>query len=162
MQHRSGTFRIALAILFVAAVGILLAKTTVSTYTAIEIPAAAIDPGTTTMAGDNVHVRGVVKDYQRISNDPRENLTYRVTMNLNLDRSGKGAMWGTATAEVGGGKWDGTFQGWFDYATFQGEYDSIVKGSGDFAGLHAREHCVYTGPSNPGSCTGTITDTGGK
>jgi hypothetical protein len=107
-------------------------------------------------------VRGVVTDYQRIASDPRVNLTYRVTMNLNLDRTRKGAMWGSATAEVGGGRWEGTFGGWFDYATFQGEYDGNVHGSGDFAGLHAREHCVYTGPGNPGTCTGTITDTNAK
>jgi hypothetical protein len=46
MQYRNAKLRIATATLFVAAVGILVAKTTVSTYTATELPGVSISPGT--------------------------------------------------------------------------------------------------------------------
>jgi len=140
------------------AAGLALAQATVTLYTATEAPGAIIDPGTVTFPDGNMHLRGAERYYTRVGSDPRvSGGTLTGVTNANLDKNMSGPIWGTFRWEIGGGVWEGTWQGRFNFVTGAGEYESVGHGSGDFRGLQMRDHCVYT--AGTGACAGRILET---
>lgn len=124
-------------------------------YAATETPLGVENPGTVTYPGGNTHIRDFVVRYNRTSSEPRVNGPVRFVMNFNLDANLSGRIWGTARLEVGGGAWEGTFQGTTNRLTGIAHYKSVWHGSGDLSGMQIKETCVYTG-TPVGTCTGRI------
>ena len=143
-------------------IGVLVAKTSITTYAATEAGGAILSPGTATTPDGNTHIRGYTRKYIRTASDPRvDHGDLTVVLNLNLDKTMSGPAWGTFTWHIGNGSWEGTAEGEFNLVTGIGHYESVGHGAGDFRGLQLRETCVYSGGPE-GSCTGRIIDVGGN
>jgi hypothetical protein len=98
---------IALSLLPVQAVS---AQATFSACEGDFIPLGILDPGAWTYPGGNMHVRGMVGQYQQYmpTSDPRCNGLNTVVTNANWDAYGVGPSWGTfhvALAEGSLGGW---------------------------------------------------------
>jgi hypothetical protein len=153
-------FAVPMGLLFVA--GLALAQVTVTPYTAIETFVALVDRGEMTRPDGNWHLRGYTIDLTRNGSDPRvSGGTLRMVVNFNHDKNFSGPVWGSARWEIGGGLWEGTFEGNTNHVAQVGYYDIVWHGSGEFRGLQVKETCVYTG-TPIGTCTGRILETPSK
>jgi hypothetical protein len=75
--------------------------------------------------------------------DPRLSGTAALVMNMNLDESFEGPIWGTYAIDVPGrGTWEGTFEGKWEGPTLA-SYRLIAHGSGEFEDLELRASLVW-------------------
>ena len=119
-----------------------------------------LDLGTWRYPGNNIHVRGMVTQYQEVSsNCPQIAGINTVTVNFNVDASFSGPMWGTSRGETdygGGGIWEGAWVGRLN-ADGSSYYQAVAHGvSGSVAGLRM----MLT--ADNGEWTATILDPRGE
>jgi hypothetical protein len=143
-----------------------VAQATFTPYKATDAPVnfGLWQPGITTQADGQTHIREFTAFYTRRPFDG-ESLDHRVSggtirfnMNFNLDQNRSGPIWGTGHWAIGDGSWEGNFEGKTNTLTHVGYYDAVWHGGGTFLGLQLKESCVYTG-TLVGTCTGRILET---
>ena len=127
---------ILIAVLLVAPVSVS-ARAVRTECTGWEIPTAILDPGVWTNPGGNIHVRGMVMQYQEVSDCPQLAGINTVTMNANWNANYAGPIWGTAEMVTDdGGVWQSTWTG-KTYADGRSEYRAVGHGvAGSVQGLH--------------------------
>lgn len=115
------------------------ARATQTYCTGWEIPLEVLDPGVWTYPGGNIHVRGMVMQYQEVSDCPQLAGINTVTMNANWDANYAGPIWGIAqSVTVDGGVWESTWAG-KTYADGSSEYRTVGHGvAGSVQGLHMK------------------------
>lgn len=148
---------LALLVLLVVASGSVVAQAVRIECTGTEVRTDVLDPGVWTFPGGNIHVRGMVSQYQEESvNCPQLAGVNVAAMNANWDANYVGPMWGTARLETdyaGGGAWEGRWNGALsaDGCT----YRAVMHGvSGSVTGMKAFLNADCTS----GSWTATILD----
>jgi hypothetical protein len=154
---------IALSLLPVQAVS---AQATFSACEGDFIPLGILDPGAWTYPGGNMHVRGMVGQYQQYmpTSDPRCNGLNTVVTNANWDAYGVGPSWGTfhvALAEGSLGGWDGTWTG-MTYAYGSTSIQVVGHGYGSLEGQQVFVDIVFPSMYAPGAASGYILDPGGN
>lgn len=130
---------LALIAVLLIAPGSVAAKATRIDCTGSEIMLGVLDPGQWTYPGGNIHVRGMVMQYQEVSDCHQMAGINTVTMNANWDANYAGSIWGTAEMVTdGGGAWESTWTG-RTYADGSSEYRTVGHGvSGSVLGLHMK------------------------
>jgi hypothetical protein len=90
-----------------------------------------------TYPGGNIHVRGMVMQYEEVLDCPQLAGINTVTMNANWDANYAGPMWGVAQLVTDdGGVWESTWAG-KTYADGSSEYRAVGRGvAGSVQGLH--------------------------
>ena len=169
MKTRNRSFwlvLLVLALLLMVAVPVV-AKTTTTPYTSIQIPNyfERWDFGTWTYPGNNVHVRGFFQVFDLESSDPRTDGIGEATINGNWDSDFSGPMWGTNCLEVDAdqdGVMDGVWEGtWTGYQGAAGE-ESFIRNhvlhgvSGSVEGLKLKASIVFPADGSPSTVTGEI------
>ena len=128
------------AVLLVAP-GSVAAKATRIECTGTETLVGYLDPGTWTYPGGNIHVRGMVNQYEERSSCDQMNGINTVTINANWDANYAGPMWGSSRLETdfgGGGVWETTWHG-RTYPDGSSSYQAVGRGvSGSVSELHLR------------------------
>lgn len=148
---------VTLSVVLLMAPGSVMARATRIDCTGTETFVALLDPGLWTEPGNNIHVRGMVSQYQEDSSCPELVGLNTTTMNANWNANYAGHMWGTSYHETAYGIWEGTWQGMMN-ADGSYTYEAVSHGiTGAVAGMHLR----LTAISIPGELTvvnGTILD----
>jgi hypothetical protein len=126
---------LALAIFTVLTAGFLLAGTAEAQATHTPFTGTQtctdVSPGEVTFPDGNVHVRGATSTCEVETTLPDAQSTSHNVLNLNLDATGSGPMWGTFSSEIDGvtileGAWTGAMTGmtvWTIRAVAQGRGD---------------------------------------
>ena len=116
----------------------------------VETWLADLDPGVWSFPGGNIHVRGMVSQYEETSTCPQIAGVNTVTKDFNFDANFNGPMHGTAQLETGyngGGVWETTWHGAIE-ADGSVWYEAVGQGvSGSVRGLKMR--LVATGSMDP-------------
>ena len=140
-----------------------------ATFTACEggfIPLGISDPGIWTYPGENMHVRGMVGQYQQYmpTSDPRCNGLNTVVTNANWDADGVGPSWGTFHVILEEGSpdgWDGTWTG-MSYPDGSTTIQVVGRGYGSLEGQQVFVDIAFLSMYAPGVASGYILDPGGK
>jgi hypothetical protein len=107
-----------------------------------------LDYGRWTYPNGNIHIRGMIQQFNEQSSDSRMNGINTVDLNANWYADFTGPMWGTFELETDDGGWEGT---WAGLMTNQGpRYNAVGDGIGDYAGMKLWINVNY------GVCTGSI------
>jgi hypothetical protein len=145
-----------LSAILIVTVLLLAAVVSVSAGGRVTVPCtetflATLDPGVWTYPGGNIHIRGMVNQYQEGSTDPRNVGINTVTINANWKPDYTGPMWGTfhlLTDE--GGEWYGSWNG--TNSAGGADYHAIGNGIGLYEGQMSWVDVQY------GVCTVTYQD----
>jgi hypothetical protein len=107
--------------------------------TGSEIQLGVLDPGLWTYPGGNIHVRGMVMQYQEVADCPQMVGINTVTINANWDANYAGPIWGVAQLVTDdGGVWKSMWAG-STYADGGSEYRAVGHGvAGSVQGLHMK------------------------
>jgi hypothetical protein len=124
--------------------------------TGAEVRTAVLDPGAWTFPGGNIHVRGMVSQYQEESDCPQLAGVNVAAMNANWNANFVGPMWGTGrleTAYGGGGTWQGRWNGALS-ADGQCSYQAVMHGvSGSVTGMKVFLNADCTAVPSPWTAT---------
>jgi hypothetical protein len=159
MRHRPTLCMVALVILAAAAAGSTTAQPNRSEFESHAWYTAIPEGGDITCPGggepstslfppwcgeDRTKVRGrVLTGFIDLTSDERVAGTNRIVMNMNLDASFEGPIWGTYEIEVPGrGAWEGTWQGKY-HGPLLATYRLVAHGSGEFEGLELRADLAW-------------------
>ena len=140
-------------------------------FSGIEVPMGPpIDYGDwVELPSGNVHVRGMVSQYEEAASDPRMSGVAMVVMNANWGPDYAGPMWGTSELLVsdsegceGGGVWRATWTGTMN-SDGSYSYRAVGKGvEGCVEGLHFSFIAANPGGGGFTTCTGEILDPHGE
>jgi len=150
---------ISLSLLFVPGAS---AQATIIPCEGAFIPLGVLDYGVVTEPGENMHIRGMIAQYQQDmpGSDPRCSGINTVVTNANWDAYGVGPAWGTfhvdLTDESTAG-WDGTWTG-MSYADGTTSIRVKGRGYGDLEGLKVFVDIQFPGMFMPGVASGYILD----
>jgi len=162
-----------LALIVVALIALSLlpvqAVSAQATFTACEgdfVPLGISDPGIWTYPGGNMHVRGMVGQYQQYmpTSDPRCNGLNTVVTNANWDAYGVGPSWGTFHVVLEEGSpdgWDGTWTG-MSYPDGSTSIQVVGHGYGGLEGQHVFVDIAFPEMFAPGVASGYILEPGGE
>jgi hypothetical protein len=130
------------------------------------IPLGVLDYGTWTYPGGNMHVRGMVGQYQQSmpDSDPRCSGLNTVVTNANWDAYGAGPSWGTFHTVLEEGSpdgWDGTWTG-MSYPDGSTSIQVVGHGYGGLEGQHVLVDIAFPSMSAPGVASGYILDPHGE
>jgi hypothetical protein len=148
-----------LMVALVLAAGPAAAQATWTDCTGTETLVGLLDPGVWTQPGHNIHVRGMVSQFDEDSSCPQLDGLNTTTMNANWDAHYAGPMWGTSYHETSYGTWEGTWQGTMN-PDGSYSYEAVSHGvTGTVAGMHLRVSASASGiPGEPTVVTATILD----
>jgi hypothetical protein len=163
MKKRSLSKYLILALvlfLMIVPVGVS-AQTTVKHCFGTESLIDVLNPGNWTFPDGNIHVRGMVSQYNEQMNCPEISGTNTVVMNANWDANYTGPMWGTNYLETPNGDWKGSWSGKLNPdGTLS--YTGVSKGiSGSVVGLKLKVYGYSQEPNGPTFIEITIRDPGG-
>lgn len=123
------------------------------------------DPGTTTfLKNGDIHIRDMVTIQYSEATDDRITGYYRVVINVNVDATWKGVLWGTIEScdeygEPVSDGWKGTYNGqYFYWPPDNALIESTGHGIGAYKGLKFSDTRAITGGG--GGVVGTIQETG--
>jgi hypothetical protein len=132
---------LALAIITALTVGLLLlagtaeGKATRISFTAEETSCIPTSPGTSWYADGTLHIRGYTQVCDHAGSIPQVDGTDYEVLNLNLDATGSGVIWGTWRLEVEGGSWEGVHHGKIAGLLTPGQYGT-ARGVGHGTGIY--------------------------